>query len=313
MMTKKIFISTSSFGQYDATVLDPLRKEGFIVEMNPYRRRLHLQESKGLYENIDYLIAGIELLNRDIFEVTRKLKVISRCGVGLDNVDLKAAEEFGIKVYNTPGAPTLAVAELTLGLILSLLRKIPSMDRNLRQGHWQKQMGHLLFDKKIGIIGFGQIGQKVAELLLPFGVHLAYHDISKKESHLPCEFKELMDLLGWADVITLHCSLCRDKGEVILGKKEIERMRQGSWLINASRGELVDQEALEEALRTKFLAGAALDVFDEEPYQGPLRNIDNVILTPHIGSYAKEARILMEKAAVENLIKGINVLAKIKE
>ena len=231
-----------------------------------------------------------------------ELKVISRCGAGLDNVDLEKAKELDIKVFSTPYGPTLAVAELTLGLMLDLLRKITTMDRELRTGVWKKQMGSLLTGKKVGILGCGRIGQKVAELLATLGVQIAYYDICSFEGGILLMSKN--ELLSWADIITLHCSANED-GKPVIGESELNLMKDNSWLINASRGGLVDENALYSALNEGKLAGAALDVFDNEPYEGPLRSLDNVILTPHIGSYAKEGRIQMEKDAVQNLINGL--------
>jgi len=234
-----------------------------------------------------------------------KLKVISRCGAGLDNVDLKNAKELNIKVFSTPYGPTLAVAELTLGLMLDLLRKITVMDRELRTGVWKKQMGSLLKGKKVGILGCGRIGQKVAELLTPLEVEIAYYDICTLEGAILLMTKN--ELLSWADIITLHCSANTD-GRPVIGESELKLMKDNSWLINASRGGLIDEKALLSALKKGKLSGAALDVFDNEPYEGPLRSLDNVILTPHIGSYAKEGRIQMEKDAVQNLINGLQIL-----
>ena len=138
---------------------------------------------------------------------------------------------------------------------------------------------------------------------------MAYHDIAPVRSPRPYQSMSLNQLLSWADIITLHCSMALDgPHKAIMGQKEIRLMKKSSWLVNGSRGELVDEAALLEALKEKHLAGAALDVFAREPYNGPLRELSNIILTPHIGSYAQEARILMENEAVENLIQGLKTI-----
>jgi D-3-phosphoglycerate dehydrogenase / 2-oxoglutarate reductase len=302
----KIAITTSSFGKYDSSPLDRLKEANIQYVINPLGKKLSKKEIIQLAKDVDCIIAGTELLNKQVLNNLPKLKIISRCGVGTDNVDHVTAENLGIKVFNTPYGPTLAVAELTVGLILDLLRKVTQMDRELRTGVWKKWMGNLLHDKKIGMVGFGRIGQKVAKLLLAFGVEIGYCDISKVCCNLPCTCKELKDLLAWADIISLHLSSSREN-ELIFSENEIQQMKKGAWFVNVARGALVDEEALFKALKEGHLSGAALDVFEKEPYSGPLSTLENVILTPHIGSYALEARVFMEKQAVENLITGLTV------
>ncbi len=218
---------------------------------------------------------------------------------------MEAASLLGIKVFNTPYGPTQSVAELTVGLMLDLLRRVTAMDRDVRRGTWKKRMGNLLNGKRVGIIGFGKIGQKVAGLLMPFGVELSYCDICACDCSLPASAMAMDELLPWADIVTLHCSAPQSCGALIRAE-ELSKMKKGSWLVNASRGGLIDEQALYNALKDGHLAGAALDVFDKEPYSGPLAGLDNVILTPHIGSYAKEGRIEMEIQAAENLLKGLS-------
>jgi D-3-phosphoglycerate dehydrogenase len=298
----KVVITTTSFGKYDRMPLDELEREKLEYILNPYGRKLTREEVIVLAEGAHGIIAGTEPLDAAVLEQLQHLRVISRCGAGMDNVDIKAAEASGIQVFNTPDGPTLAVAELTVGLILDLLRKVSLMDRKLREGVWEKNMGNLLYGKRIAIIGFGRIGQRVAYLLTPFGVDIAYCDVCSIECSFP--EKEKRDLLSWGDIITLHCSPSPDDGSII-GKEELKQMQKGAWLINGSRGGLVDEEALYWALKDGYLSGAALDVFANEPYTGPLCELDNVILTPHIGSYAIESRIEMELQAVRNVIKGL--------
>ncbi len=301
---KKVFISTSSFGTYDSGPLTLLKKNGIDVSLNPFGKKLTREQIMSILPDYNYLIAGTETLTRDVLEKCQLLKVISRCGTGLDNVDLDVAEELGIRVLNTPDAPTLAVAELTVALITSLLRKVNEMDADIRNGVWKKKMGNLLYGKKIGIIGFGRIGQKVCALLSTFGVELAYCDMAPQSCSFNCGEKQLDSILSWADIITLHISPPKDCKHII-GEKELGLMKQGSWLINASRGGIIDEDALYASLKSGHLAGAAIDVFEQEPYEGTLKELPNVILTPHIGSYALEARVDMEMQAVDNLLGNI--------
>ena len=309
---RKVAITTTSCGKYDNEPLNLLRRNGFEIILNPYGRKLKKDEILSLCTDVVGTIAGTELLNAEILEKLPNLKVISRCGTGMDNVDVSAAERLGIKVFNTPDAPTLAVAELTVGLILNLLRKVNIMDVAIRNGKWEKLMGNLLSEKKVGIIGFGRIGRKVTELLKPFGCEIAYYDIKQGFRDLvieglgdkDCERIELKELLRTSDIVSIHVS----SKERIIGKDEFNKMKKGAWLVNVSRGGVVDEDALYKALKENHLSGTALDVFEQEPYNGQLKELDNVILTPHIGSYAKEARIKMELQASENLLKGLGVM-----
>jgi D-3-phosphoglycerate dehydrogenase len=298
---KKIAITTTTFGEYDNSQLELCQKKGFEVVLNPYRRKVSSDELVELAKDAVGIIAGTEQMTEDIILKLPDLKVISRCGAGLDNVDLEAAKRRRIKTLNTPDAPVLAVAELTVLLILSLLRKVCQMDRELHEEQWQKRMGSLLCGKKIGIKGFGRVGKKVAELLSPFGCEIAYADPFVENGLLGLNCLSLEDLFSWADIITVHVSV----SEKLIGEREFQLMKKGAYIINTSRGGVIDELVLYKYLTNGYLSGAALDVFEREPYTGPLKELDNVILTPHIGSYAKEARIEMERQAVENLLKGL--------
>lgn len=297
----KVAITTTSFGKYDRKPLDTLEENGFKTVLNPYGRKLKKEESIKLCENVIGIIAGTEVLDAEILEKLPDLKVISRCGTGLDNIDLDAAKKLRIKVFNTPNAPTLAVAEMTVGLILNLLRKINQMDASIRDGRWEKQMGNLLSGKKIGVVGFGRIGRKVAGMLSFFGCEIMFADPFVEDGTLGFKKLPLEELLSVADIVTLHVP----SGDRLIGAREIGLMKKSAWLVNVSRGGVVDEEALYHALKEGHISGAALDVFEQEPYTGLLRELNNVILTPHIGSYAKESRIEMEMQAVENLLRGL--------
>jgi len=298
---KNIAISTTTFGRYDKTPLELIEKEGFKITLNPHGRKVSSEELIELAYSSVGLIAGTEPITRGALLKLPKLRVISRCGVGIDNIDLAAAEEQRIKVFNTPDAPTLAVSELTIGLIFNLLRKISRMDRDIRSGKWNKQMGNLLCGKRVGIIGFGRIGRKSAEMLKKLSCQVSYHDPFLKQRVSGFNSLSKGELLRDSDIIIIHASI----SDEIIGEKEFSSMKRGSWLINVSRGNLVDEASLLKHLKNGNLSGAATDVFREEPYNGPLKNMDNLILTPHIGSYAVEARIDMETQTVENLLKGL--------
>ena len=299
----KIAITTSSFAEFSDEPLHLLHDSGIAYELNPHRRKLTEDEAIGMLYDCVGVAAGTEPLTSRVLDALPALKVISRCGVGMDNVDLKAAAKRGISVCNTPDGPTLAVAELTLGYALALLRQVNQMDRELREGVWKKRMGNTLNGKNLGIIGFGRIGQAVASIFAPLGVDVAFND-SFVSSNLYRKMP-VIELIAWADILSLHCS--KSGGECsFFANEQLGVIKPGSWVINASRGGILDESVLYEMLKSGNLAGAAIDVFEQEPYDGPLKELDNVILTPHIGSYAMESRIQMEIDTIKNLIEALN-------
>jgi D-3-phosphoglycerate dehydrogenase len=303
-MIKTVLATTTSFAKGVPARLERLKGPGLRVVLNPWARKLSEGElSQLLHEHRPVgLLAGLEPITRQVLEEARDfLKVVSRVGAGWDNVDLEAAAESGILVYRTPGVLTQAVAELTVGLMLSALRSITLHDRLVRQGGWQKYMGGLLATKTVGIIGFGAIGQRVGELVRAFGARVLYYDPLSKDAAW-AQAVPLSTLLAEADIISLHAS---GKGQ-ILGPKELGSLcKRGAVLINTARGGLVDEAALHDCLSRGHLSYACLDVFQEEPYTGPLCHLDNVVLTCHVGSYADEARQQMEEEAVDHLLQGL--------
>lgn len=297
-----VLLSVSSFGAAGDGPLRLLEAAGVNVVPNPHGRKLTEDEVAELIAGVDGVIAGTEPLNAAVLERAGRLRVISRVGVGLENVDLNAALRMGIVVRNTPEALTDAVAELTLGGILSVIRQIGRMDRDMHAGAWERQMGGLLRGKTVGIVGLGRIGRRLAELLHPFEVRLLAADRAPEPAvadQLGVRYVELDELLRESDVVTLHLPGLEDS---LIGADEIALMRSGAILVNASRGGLVDEAALHAALADGRLAGAYLDTFASEPYDGPLRDLPTVLLTPHAGSYAAEARERMETEAAQNLL-----------
>lgn len=302
----KVLCTTSSFDNKSDL------PEGISFVMNPFGRKLTEDEVAGLIEEHQPvgMIAGVEPLTCKVLKNAKNLKVISRCGIGLDSVDLDAAREMGIVVTTTPEGPTRAVAELTIGLILSALRRIHNADSKIREGKWERPMGNLLHGKMVGILGCGRIGSYVARLCVAFGAHLIGHD-PNINSHELCELVGKDELLARSDIISLHIPYSKENFHYI-GRKELSIMQDGAVLINASRGGLVDEAVLYEALVSGKLAAAAMDCFKEEPYKGDLTKLDNIVLTSHIGSYAREARDMQEKQAIDNLITALNSLGMLK-
>jgi len=302
----KILITTSSFNVAAAEALGRLQREGFRIVTNPHARKLSEDEAAGLLadEQVLGLIAGTEPLTRKVLSGARGLRVISRCGIGMDSVDTVAARDSNIAVYNTPDAPSIAVAELTVGLILNVLRKISQADRALRDGQWKPLMGGLLGQRTVGIIGYGRIGRRVAKLVRGFGARVLATDAVSLDLDGIAEVCTLEQLLTESDVLTLHMPAQPGSGHFIDARR-IRLMKRGAILVNTARGGLVDEVALYAALREGVLAGAAFDTFESEPYGGPLKTLSQVVLTAHMGSYAEESRSIMEREAADNLLKGL--------
>ena len=312
---KKIITTTSSFGKSDDTPLNLLRSAGCDVLANPHGRTLTEAEAEAFYseERPVGVVAGVEPITADLLgKVASHLKVISRCGTGMDNVDLAAAERLDIKVLNTPEAPAEAVAELTIGFIFSLLRNIPAHNEAVQSGQWKKQMGRLISETTIGVMGLGRIGRRVATFLDALGAHVVAADVKPSHewlaAHPRVTLVEASELLAAADVLTLHLPSASGDLHHFMNKDRLARMKPGSFLVNTSRGALVDENALIAALESGHMAGAAIDVFENEPYQGGLLGRPSVILSPHAGSYARATRVRMETEAAQNLIVALQEL-----
>ncbi|MBP6366419.1 MAG: phosphoglycerate dehydrogenase [Nitrosomonas sp.] len=302
---KKFVISTSSFDLDNNPAIQRLLQNGFQVVTNPHRRKLTEDEIIELLNGeVVGLIAGIEPLTEQVFQSASPLKVISRCGAGMDSVDLAAAKKHGIAVLNTREAPAQAVAELTMGYMLTLLRQINQIDQAVRKGEWPRTQGRLLAAQTVGIIGMGHIGRRVARLCQAFETTVIAHDPHVNQAPDGVTLLSLEKLLATADMITLHLPYGPDTHH-LLNAQAFAAMKPEAIVINAARGGLVDEDALAEALRNGKISAAALDVFEQEPYRGPLLEFGNTILTSHVGSLARESRQRMEIEAADNLLQGL--------
>ncbi len=241
------------------------------------------------------IIRSATQVTADLLERATRLKVIGRAGVGVDNVDVEAATRRGIVVANAPESTVVSAAEHTIGLLVALARNIPQAHAALKQGRWERGPygGVELADKTIGVLGFGRIGQQVARRALGLGMRVVAFDpfvAPERFRELGVERAETQDaVLAAAEFLTLHLPLGPETRAAI-GRDAFERMRDGVRLVNAARGELIDEDALLEALRSGKVAGAALDVFGSEPYSGPLLELDNVVVTPHLAASTGEAQ-----------------------
>ncbi len=303
----RVAIGPSSFAEEDDTPLRRLKDAGCEVVPNPFARRLTEAEITAHLKGIDGLIAGLEPLNAAVIaSAAPKLKAIARVGIGVDNVDFNAAKQHGVKVSNTPEGPTQAVAELTLGCILALCRRLTATDAALHRGEWKKIMGQGLDGATLLVCGYGRIGRRVAGLALAFGARIVVFDPYVNADTLPSGTTRISDLhsgLAQADIISLHAG----GKDTLLNAKEFAAMKNGALLLNSARGELVDEQALIAALDSGKVAGAWFDAFWKEPYTGPLIKYSQMLLTPHVGTYTRECRLSMETTAVENLLRDLGL------
>ena len=301
---KIILVNTSSFSVINKELIHCMKKKGYYFHFNEYKRKLSKQELiNRINKDVVAAIAGTESWDKEVLLNAENISVISRCGVATDNIDIEFTKKNGIKVLNTEDAPSQAVAELSLALILSSLRKIHDSCSKMKEGIWLKQNGSLLHGKTLGIIGFGRIGKILYNLLVPFEMKILIFDPCYYGPHKTNNFN---DLISCSDVITLHVPLTSTTKNII-SSSEFNIMKKNIVLINLSRGGVVNENDLFNFLEVNLEAYAALDVFETEPYTGKLQTLKNIILTPHIGSYAKESRDQMEKDALCSLFNALNL------
>jgi len=299
----KVGISVSSFGAADASPLELLKAEGFEIVPNPFGRRLTEDEIGNFIQGVDGIIAGLEPLNRSVLSQSPQLKAIARVGIGTDNVDLKAAKEFDIKVSNTPDGPTEAVSEAVVSYLLALLRRLPEINQDMHQGSWVKKMCKSIRGLRVTIIGFGRIGRRVAQLLSTLGADIIIVDpYLSNFDNLPYPVVSLEEGLKSAEAISLHAS----GTDTILGKREFSLLNDGCFLLNAARGSLVCEKALIDTLNSDKLSGVWFDTFWDEPYKGPLIGHPKAVLSPHLATFTDQCRLSMESEAARNLISDLS-------
>ena len=260
------------------------------------------------------MLWGTDHIDGITMDAAPRLKVIANIAVGYDNIDIEAAAERGIRVSNTPGVVTDSTADLTFALMLAISRRIVETVNLTTKGGWKmwgpmEMLGRDIHHKTLGIIGLGRIGAAVAKRAKGFSMRVIYHDIQRRsdEAELGVEYiEDIPTLLGISDFVSIHVALNRDTTHMI-GAKELSLMKPTAVLVNASRGKVVDQQALYQALKRKHIWGAAIDVTEEEPIPAddPLLTLDNIIITPHIGTQTRETGVRMSVLAAENLIAGL--------
>ncbi|MEM4045418.1 MAG: NAD(P)-dependent oxidoreductase [Fervidicoccaceae archaeon] len=295
----------------DRTLAEELERRGFEVLYSPGISREKLLEEIEKFDAV--VVRSRTKIDAEVIKKGKNLKLIARAGVGVDNIDVEEAAARKIEIITSPAAPAVSVAELTVALMLVLARKINTAMQFTREGRWEKVEGIELRGKVAGIIGIGRIGREVARLCRCLGMEVIAYDVRKEalnELHGIKLADSLEDLLRSSDIVTLHVPLTKETHRLI-GKREIFLMKNGALLINTSRGSIVDQEALLEALKVGKLGGAALDVLEREPpgeLEMELIKHPNVVVTPHIGSQTVEAqrRIALEIAeAIERKLRRV--------
>lgn len=306
-MTKKVLYFDRVFGEFKDILLDN-KPAGFELI---FWSELDDNLKKEMLGEADFLLVATEKIDENILKNAKKARYVQKTGIGVDNIDLKAAKSLGLPVANTPGANATGVSELTILLILSLYRKLPLIDRETKAGKWLmwelRPSSYEMEGKVHGFIGFGNIGQEAARRSRAFGTNIIYYDkfrIGKdKEAALGATYLSFEDVLEKADIISLHLPLLPEtKG--LIGENEFKRMKNNAILINVARGGIVQEPALYHALTSGEIAGAGIDVWESEPtlQDNPLLTLDNVIASPHIGAGTRDTLNRVLQIAFNNML-----------
>ncbi|PWW08330.1 D-3-phosphoglycerate dehydrogenase [Paenibacillus cellulosilyticus] len=294
----KIVVGASSFAAQSDKAINILLEKGIEVVKNPFGRKMNIPEIIEHLRDADGLLAGLETLNEEVYRECPKLKAIARIGIGMENVDVQAAEKRGINVSNTPDAPSEAVAEMVLTALLAISRELIQLNKDMHNKVWQKRIGFSLRNRNVLLVGYGRVGRKFAELLKPFGANIMIYDPFQSNISL----ESLNKGLEVADIVSLHAS----GADELLTKEAIKQMKKGVVILNSARGLLINEEALVEALQTGAVSWYWSDVYSEEPYRGKLTELDNALLTPHTATYIDRCREEMEQEAVYNILRDLN-------
>lgn len=301
-----VLVTPTSFGRNDPELISELENAVGRVTYNTTGKPLSSSQLAEILPDVDGFIAGLDVIDRYALENAPQLRVIARYGTGTDRVDLEAAAERKIVVTNAPGANSVAVAELTVGLLLNLARPILDAAAQTREGQWPRTKGISLQNKTVGIVGLGAIGKAVARRLSGFECQVLAYDVFPDEAfarEFGITLCPMDELLRTADFVTLHVPVLADTKNMV-NAAFLQKMKQGAFLINTSRGELVDEAALYDALVSGQLSGAALDAFRQEPpeKENILLTLPQLIPTPHMGAHADSATNAMGQMALLNCL-----------
>jgi D-3-phosphoglycerate dehydrogenase len=302
----KVLITTVPFGDKNTYPLDLLDDNNIEYLINPLNKKLTEDELVSLVSDFDVIIAGTEQISDKVMEKASNLKMISRVGIGLDSVNLLAAKKRNIQVSYTPDAPAPAVAELTIGMMLMLLRSVHVSNSQMHSGEWYRFFGRRLSEVTIGIIGIGRIGQGVLEHLKGFGSpKILVNDISVKDdisNRFNVEWSSKEEIYKQSDIVSLHLPLT-GKTKNMIKRDHLFSMKKDAIIINTSRGGIINESDLYKVMQSGHLSGAAIDVFDNEPYSGDLKRIERCLLTAHMGSMSVDCRSRMEIEATEEAVR----------
>ncbi len=292
VLDKKIWSTSPSFGFFNSKPINFLESRGYRVDLFPQNKKLSNAEALSLITDCDAVVSGLFPITRELITAAPRLKVIAMHGVGVNHIDVAAASEKKIAVTNTPGLNRHAAAELAIGLYLSLARRIPSTHQKVKEGQWPLVLGTQIMDKTLGIVGLGMVGKTVAQRAMAMGMKVVAYDIMPDQTFADetgTRFLPLLRVMAEADFVSIHVPLMPTTTGLI-GEKELTAMQPKAYLVNLSRGKIVNEQVLYRMLADRRIAGAALDVFEIEPPVGnPLLDLDQVIVTSHMGGYTMEA------------------------
>lgn len=306
-MSHKILVATRSFGSTSFKPWDVLNQAGCKIIKADMSQKMTEQRLIELLQGIDGSIIGVVPMSAHVLEHAPSLKVVSMHGVGVDHIDLKAAAQRGVVIANCQGANDQSVADLTIGLMISIARNIPFMDRAIRGGGWGAHAGSELWKKTVGLIGLGRIGRGVAKRALGFEMNVLAYDPYVQEVGVEkgISMVSLDEVLKEADFVSLHAVLSEETRHLI-GDAQLKVMKSSAYLINTSRGALIDEKALHSALKEKRIAGAALDVYDiEPPKDSPLMQLENIVVTSHMGAHTRESIERVGVMSAENVLRTL--------
>ncbi|MBD2864753.1 phosphoglycerate dehydrogenase [Paenibacillus oceani] len=289
---KKVLVTATNYSRLCAEAKRLLEEGGCEVIENKVGRPHTFEELAPLVADIDGVVAGVDTWDEAVFKLAPKLKAIARFGVGVDNIDLAKAREYGVQVTNVPGGNANAVAELTVGLLLALIRSIPALHQSARRGYWDRHVGGELAGKTVALLGFGNIAQMVAKKLSGFDVEIIAYDkypTAAKSAELGVELVSAEEALARGDIVSMHLPSLPDTRHM-MNDERFGAMKRGAYFINTARGALVDEGALYRALKSGTISGAAIDVYETEPVSSdnPLFQLDNIITTPHTAAETEE-------------------------
>ena len=297
----KLLIATSTFAKNNPNLLKLFDKKKIDIFFNSKKRKLKKKELIKSIKNVDCIIAGTEIYDKEVINNANNLKLICRLGVGTDNIDLEYCKKRNVKILTSNVDLSNSVAEHALSLIFASLKKTISSHFQVKNKKWKKNLTRTIFNKKIGIIGLGKIGKKLIRITKQFKLNYYYYDI-KKNSNIIAKYVTLKNLFKISDIISIHASSNINSKDLV-NKENLKTAKKDLILINTSRGDFINESDLYYFLKKNPTANACLDVFKNEPYKGKLIKLNNVIFSPHLSSYSKETREDMELSSIKTIIK----------